>query len=425
MKRFSWVFVVGLLVGLGAVAQKGPDYYLVGNLEDVWGAVATDQGHQEASFFGSIGFHVVKGEEDLLIYLSDFNLVSKGVAAMKGETGLIGLRLADDQGKSMSYDPGAGRGSLEFSMVLHYQLIDSVFGFTEGGTKGEMDMRIPHTEMVIGKLSIWFPEGLTAADGGSTGVELEGTLELSSPVLGAISTISYRSSGRFDWAAFRPAHCLRIQPVFIGTGPTDSTATGSAFPELMGRAIELWNRCGSVQCVNFVVNEPRYINNPAYKVLETEAEADSLIAEVSVANAVEVFVVERMDFVCDWGGGICFNVGSASAKIVSCDQQLSVPNPCPCSDWCPATCFPCPPCQIGDVNYYHLAHELGHALNLDHPGFHRWGLAEGVAGSNMEPSGFCCDNPNVQSARNCRNATSPLMFWGDLVPCFGVPDIMD
>jgi hypothetical protein len=43
----------------------------------------------------------------------------------------------------------------------------------------------------------------------------------------------------------------------------------------------------------------------------------------------------------------------------------------------------------------------------------------------MEPSGFCCDNPNVQSARNCRNATSPLMFWGDLVPCFGIPDIMD
>lgn len=142
---------------------------------------------------------------------------------------------------------------------------------------------------------------------------------------------------------------------------------------------------------------------------------------MNVADAVEVFVVERMDFACDWGGGACSSSGTAAAKVVTCDQQLEIPDPCPCLGLCPSAC---PPCQTGDVNYYHLAHELGHALNLAHPG--DWGrsLVPGTAGSNMEPSGFCCDNPNVQSARNCRAASNPLLYWGRSI-CRGTPDIHD
>jgi len=166
MKRCAWVFAVGLLVGLAVVAQKVPEYYLVGNLEDVLGTVATDKVDQKASFFGSIGFRVVKEEKGLLVYLSDLNLMSKGVSTEKGDTGLISLRLADDQGKSMSYDPWSGRGSIEFSMVLHYELIDRVMGVRQGGTKGEMDMKVPYTEAMVGKLTVWFSEGLKVADGG-------------------------------------------------------------------------------------------------------------------------------------------------------------------------------------------------------------------------------------------------------------------
>ena len=104
----------------------------------------------------------------------------------------------------------------------------------------------------------------------------------------------------------------------------------------------------------FVVNEPIYINNSAYRVLDNSSEATSLKAEVNVANAVEVFVVERMStsLACSWGGGACFSSGTASAKIVSCDQQMSVPCPCPsaCSSYCPCGACLCgahqslPPC---------------------------------------------------------------------------------
>ncbi len=424
MRKAAAVFlVVGVLVGGAGFAQQPLTYYLTGNIKEATGTVATDKGDQRTSFLGSIGFRVVPTEKGLLFYLFDFNLISKGVPTGRGDSGPISVRLADAQGKSMTYDPRSGRASTEFAAIFHYELIDRVKGFRQVRGQAEGDLFVPFTETMTGKMSVRFPEELRVVDKGTTYVDLDLTLALSTSVLGSIQRISLITRVIIDWTRlFSPAQYLRIQPVFIGTGPTDGTATGKAFPELMKRATELWNRCGSVRCIKFVVNEPIYINNSAYKVLETAAEADSLRAEVSVTDAVEVFVVDRMDFACSWGGGACFSSGTASAKIVSCDQQLAVPSPCPCT-WCPATCPPCPPCQTGAVNYYHLAHELGHALNLDHPG-QPYGLAAVTAGSNMEPSGFCCDNPNVQSAKNCRNASNPLLFWGTAL-CVGTPNISD
>ncbi len=359
------------------------------------------------------------------LFLMEFNLVSKGVYTAKGRTGVLGLRLKGEEAR-LSYDPRTGQASGKFSLVLHYELLDKVKGFRRGRTKGEADEFVPYTETMVGKLSVRFPEGMRPASKGRVVVEpaiLEA--ELSSSVLGAVRRIRVVIRFRLDWARFlAPAEFLRIQPVFIGRNSSDPNATGKAFPELMKRAVELWGRCGSGRCLGFVINRPIYLNAPAYKVLETEAEAASLRAEVDVADAVEVFVVERMDFACAWGGGACFSSGTAAAKVVTCDQQLNIPAPCPCPGYCPATCPPCPPCQTGDVNYYHLAHELGHALNLAHPGAPHGGLVEGTPGSNMEPSGFCCDNPDVQSARNCRSASNPLLYWGRAI-CRGAPDIDD
>jgi len=425
MKRYGWVFIVASIVGLSAVAQQLPDHYLTGNLENLGGTVVTEKGEQRATFSGSIGLRVVQGARGLLLYLVDLDLISKGVLTERGASGTIGLQLADGGRKSMNYDARSGLASTDARMVLHYGLIDRVRGFQQIEAKGEMDIFPSYTEEMAGRVSVRFPGALKVQESGRVSVELDLTFELSSSVLGSIRRVTLIAKVVIDWTKlFQPAEVLRIQPVFIGTGPSDPSATGTAWDDLMKRAHELWSRCGSVRCIRFLVNAPVYLNKPAYKILETETEAGNLRAEIDVVDAVEVFVVDRMNFACSWGGGACFSSGTASAKIVTCDQQLAIPSPCPCPGYCPATCPPCPPCQTGAVNDYHLAHELGHALDLAHPPGPTASLAASTVGSNMEPSGFCCDNPNVQSAKNCRNASNPLLFWGTGL-CFGTPDIMD
>lgn len=430
------VVVVGL-VTLLAIAQKTPivevkpltlrepGFYLVGNIDDREATVEADKGRQGTTFSGSIGFRVLAQEKETVqVILSRLNLVSEGVETERGKSGVIGLSLAGT-GFKLEYNPRTGEIGGEFETILHYELIDRVKGYRqlEREFKGEADLFAPYTETMVGKLSGKFAQPLEPAEKGETRFEGDITLELSSTVLGVVRRVYFPIRLVLVWVLFQPADVLRIQPVFIGSGPSDPNVTGTAFNTLMNNSHDMWNRCGSVRCIKFIVNEPIYVNNSAYRVLDNSSEASNLRAEVNVTNAVEVFVVERMStsLACSWGGGACFSSGTASAKIVSCDQQMAVPCPCPpaCTGFCP-----CGACLCGAINPYHLAHELGHALNLAHPPGPDGSLAASTVNSNMEPSGFCCDNPNAQSAKNCRNASNPLLSVL-LSICAGSPDIND
>jgi hypothetical protein len=304
---------------------------------------------------------------------------------------------------------------LEFRSVLHYPLIDEKMGFRRVEPQKGDTCFVPYTEGMIGKLSGRLPEGLQPTESGEVPFEGEITLELDDPrVVEAIAGMRCVIIVDWGWLPWEPSEILKIQPVFIGSGPDDPTATGTAFDTLIRRAADMWNRCGTVRCIRILCDPPVYVNNDAYRVLNNDAEASTLHGEIDVDDAVEIFVVERFesDMAIDWGGGGTYASGTESAKIVTCDQQLDVP--------CP------PPCGYGfcrDVNYFHLAHELGHVLNLDHPDG-SYGLAPATAGSVMEGSGFCLDNPDRQSAQNCRNASNPLLYWGGSV-CTGSPDISD
>jgi hypothetical protein len=396
-------------------------HYLTGNFE-AKGMAETDAGTQDIAVSGSIGFQVWGEKNDLHVALIAFDVVSKGVSTKREETGVLGLSLLGQQAE-LGYSSRAAEVSGGFDTVLHYELIDRLLGFRQTESKREADLLPSFTETMRVSMAGRFLEPLVLSEKGQVRFEGDVELALSSSVVGAVTRARWTVIVNMDWSLYRPAQFLLIQPVFIGTGPGDPTATGTAFSTLMDNARTLWNRCGGVRCVKFVVNEPIYVNNDAYRVLDDSTEATALRAEVNVADAVEVFVVERLStsFACSTGGGFCCSSGTASAKIVSCDQQLAVPCPCPaaCATWCP-----CGPCQCGALNLWHLAHELGHALNLDHPGTPTGGLAESTAGSNLEPSGFCCDNPSSQSAKNCRNAGNPLLTWG-LTTCSGTPDISD
>lgn len=393
------------------------NYYLIANLDQAKAAVRMERGQEETTFQGEIAFQVIPGEKGALsLQLKRLNLVSSGVASIIGDTGVIGLVLADEDSR-VSYNSRSGKLSSGFHTTLHYELIDKLKGFRRVESK-ECVYFESYTETMTGKLMGRLPEALQLADKGRVPLQAEIQLVLAEPVVGTLKEITISFVVYLEWVVLvqlEPAEILKVQPVFIGTGPSDPNATGTSFSTLITRAAEIWNRCGTERCIRIVANPPIYVNNNAYRVLGSLAEAANLRAEVSVTDAVEIFVVERWDPYMD-GGGACWSSGTASAKIVTCDQQLNVP--------CPP---PSPPCSgtayCGDVNYYHLGHELGHALNLAHPG-PSGSLAPSSSTSIMEPSGFCRDNPAVQSARNCRNASNPLLYWG-LGVCSGNPDIMD
>ena len=430
----KWMFLLAGLVGCclfapgtALMAQETrtvmtASYYLRGSLEQVKGVVMTDRGPVEVAFNGTVGFKLRRtAKSGFDVSLDRLSLIAKGIPTAKGNSGLIGLSLASP-GYAVKYDRKSGQVSAAFRSVLHYELIDKVKGFRQTGrAKGEMDNFVPYTEIMAGTLRGRLPANLKPAEQGTLRFDGEAAMELRSSALGAIRNLKVKFPGSIlEWLK-SPAELLKIQPVFVGAGAADPDATGKAYETLKNRAAEVFGKCGTVRCLKLVFNEPVYVDNDSYRVLDDSAEAINFKSEVNVDDAIEVFFAERMStsLTCSWGGGATYSSGTASAKIVTSDQQLSVPCPCPasCATYCPLG-----PCTCGALNNYHLAHELGHVVNLAHPGDS--GLAASTANSVMEPSGFCNDNPGTQSAKNCRNSANPLLYWGKAL-CFGSPDIMD
>jgi hypothetical protein len=298
---------------------------------------------------------------------------------------------------------GKGGFKGQFEAFLHYPLLDKLYGWTVSSPKGEEDNFVPFTEKVLVTITGQFDQPLW--DGSSEQGEMRTLsadirvasrdarladilMSFKSKVLIAVYDPPYRlDPSRF---CFGPVKRLCVQPVGIKESETDPSPTGTALPALMAEAEEMWERA----CVRFDVRDFVYVVNPDWKTLSgntdgtTSAEESDLMDSVDTDDCVEIFFVEAWDPEGVHGGGATWSSGTAAAKIITSDENDN------------------------GIDFHHLAHELGHALNLAHPGDGDPGsLVDGSEGTVMCPSGWLRDNPDVQSAENADNASNPLLTF--------------
>lgn len=198
------------------------------------------------------------------------------------------------------------------------------------------------------------------------------------------------------WIQLEVAKRLCLQPVRIGYFTSSGgwppifsvhySGDGLAFG-LPGAQTE-WGKADVV----FTVREWKTVFNVAYSTLTSSEEA-ALRATVNDADCVEIFFVDQLSPNSMWGGGATWGGGTADTKIISSDQNADF-----------------------GIDATHLAHEIGHAITLKHPGEgfpnasapHR---VDGSTGTLMCPSGFMNDNPQVNSQWNKDSVQNPLFTF--------------
>lgn len=198
------------------------------------------------------------------------------------------------------------------------------------------------------------------------------------------------------WIQLEVAKRLCLQPVRIGYFTSGGgwppiftvhySGDGLAFG-LPGAQTE-WGKADVV----FTVRDWKTVFNASYSTL-TSGEAAALRATVDDDDCVEVFFVDQLSPNSMWGGGATWGGGSASAKIISSDENAD-----------------------HGIDATHLAHELGHVMTLKHPGdgfpnASAPNRVDGSTGTLMCPSGFMNDNPQVNSQWNKDSIQNPLLTF--------------
>ncbi|VUD64222.1 hypothetical protein TDB9533_03270 [Thalassocella blandensis] len=158
----------------------------------------------------------------------------------------------------------------------------------------------------------------------------------------------------------------------------DYTGDGLAFGQ--PEANKQWAKADVV----FTWREFATVYNPTLFNFST-SEASAVLNSYDEDDCVEVFFVEGdAGMHSGWGGGASFNGGESYTKIISSDGNAH-----------------------SGIDKVHLAHELGHSMDLPHPNYYNASSTNTL----MCPSGFANDNPARNSQENKNNIANPLFTF--------------
>jgi hypothetical protein len=199
----------------------------------------------------------------------------------------------------------------------------------------------------------------------------------------------------FGWYLEFARH-LCVQPVHIALlkyqpWPPYITVqySGDGLPFGQPGAITQWKKAD----LTFHWNSWQTVLDPAFWEFSA-GESAALRATVDDPECVEVFFVNTFTpaDLWAWGGGGTFASGTSATQIISSDENADY-----------------------GVDLTHLAHELGHAVSLCHPGSVACAakpeMNPSSSGTLMCPSGFNNDNPTINSVENESNVNNPLITF--------------
>ncbi|MFL0811407.1 MAG: hypothetical protein K6L76_13395 [Agarilytica sp.] len=359
---------------------------------------------------------VVNGEKLEVRGRSSFHLNGTADAVAKGEVSLGALNLVFfDVPQAMLNDEKLGaekNGTLSFvgiaGQTLHYDARSASFegeveGFISADYMAEFAPALKdsaegdHTKSPRQKASMRVRMQLSEAlslkeseESRKDRIEAEFILQADDdPQMSAYPLeIELRPIYEFEyivWWRFEIAKRLCVQPVrfsrLIWNWPLiswDYTGAGLGFGQ--PEADSQWAKSDVV----FTWRDWIAVYNPTLFNFST-SEASDVLDAVDEDDCVEVFFVEGDDGMHNnWGGGASFNGGEAFTKIISSDGNVDA-----------------------GVDFVHLAHELGHSMDLPHP--NAWNSSS--TNTLMCPSGYANDNPDRNSQENEDSLSNPLFTF--------------
>ena len=352
---------------------------------------------------GSFNFISGQGHGDPIL-VKQFNLVFPDApqAALSGRrpkskkaTGVLGFSVpASEKSVTLRYDEKSQTLSGEIPLQAHFPQIDEIYPPRMVSNPRESDYSVSRTQRARIKFELKFSEPLESANaraarGQPIKITGNGNGEVTAEPLGDIGgyTLYLRPAA---WTIdigllrrFEAASRLCLQPVRIRSGVADPAPTGAGLAFGMPGANTQWNKADVV----FQVRDWMTVDNADLKVAGSRAEEDAIRDSVEVGDCIEIFFIENFDPENLHGGGVTSRSGLADAQIISSDGNATF-----------------------GVDVTHLAHELGHVLNMGHPG-DAFGLYDPSTNTLMCPSGWHNDNPDRNSRDNVSNISNPLLIW--------------